>query len=53
MEAVIASIDGERLYRKKNAGSALDAEKIGRALAEELLAMGGKEILQELGLLQP
>ena len=53
MEAVIASIDGERLYRKKKAGSALDAEKIGRALAEELLAMGGKEILQELGLLQP
>ena len=52
MEAVIASIDGERLYRKKKAGSALDAEKIGRALAEELLAMGGKEILQELGLLQ-
>ena len=53
MEAVIASIDGERLYRKKKAGSALDAEKIGHALAEELLAMGGKEILQELGLLQP
>ena len=53
MEAVIASIDGERLYRRKKAGSTLDAEKIGRALAEELLAMGGKEILQELGLLQP
>ena len=53
MEAVIASIDGERLYRKKKAGSALDAPAIGRALAEELLAMGGKEILQELGLLQP
>ena len=53
MEAVIASIDGERLYRKKKAGSDLDAPAIGRALAEELLAMGGKEILQELGLLQP
>ena len=52
IEAVIASIDGERIYRKKKAGSALDAEKIGCALAEELLAVGGEEILQELGLLQ-
>ena len=52
IEAVIASIDGERLYRKKRAGSAAEAEKIGRALAEDLLDMGGERILQELGLLQ-
>ena len=33
-------------------GKAEDAEKLGVTLAEKLLAAGGQEILQELGLLQ-
>ena len=52
VEAVIASLDGQRLYRDKISGKAADAEKIGVTLAEKLLAAGGKSILQELGLLQ-
>lgn len=52
VEAVIASLDGQRLYRDKLSGKAEDAEKLGVTLAEKLLAAGGKSILQELGLLQ-
>ena len=52
VEAVIASLDGQRLYRDKLSGKASEAEKLGVTLAEKLLAAGGQEILQELGLLQ-
>ena len=52
VEAVIASLDGQRLYRDKISGKAGEAEKLGVTLAEKLLAAGGQEILQELGLLQ-
>ena len=52
IEAVIASLDGARLYRSSRTGSASEAEALGRGLAEELLAAGGEAILQELGLLQ-
>ena len=52
VEAVIASLDGQRLYRDKISGKVEDAEKLGVTLAEKLLAAGGKSILQELGLLQ-
>ena len=52
IEAVIASLDGARLYRSSRTGSVVAAEALGRDLAEELLAAGGEAILQELGLLQ-
>ena len=52
VEAVIASLDGQRLYRDKLSSKACEAEKLGVTLAEKLLAAGGKSILQELGLLQ-
>ena len=52
VEAVIASLDGQRLYRDKLSGKAAEAEKLGVRLAEKLLAAGGQEILQEIGLLQ-
>ncbi len=52
IEAVIASVDGKHLYRKKKVGNASAAKVIGRTLAEELLTLGGEKILQELGLLQ-
>lgn len=51
LEAVIASLDGARLYRDKITGAKAEAEKLGGELAEKLLAAGGLEIMQELGLL--
>ncbi len=51
VEAVIASLDGKRLYRDAMHGSCKDAKEIGTALAEKLLEAGGREILHELGLL--
>ena len=50
-EAVIASVDGSKLYRDKLTGPAENCEKIGRELADKLLAMGGLQIMQEIGLL--
>lgn len=52
VEAVIASLDGARLYRDSLDGSVVDAEKLGIELAEKLLSMGGLAILHEIGLLQ-
>lgn len=51
VEAVIASLDGARLYRDAAVGSAAEAESLGTALADKLLAMGGIAILHEIGLL--
>lgn len=51
LEAVIASLDGTRLYRDSLAGSPEEAEELGVALADKLLAAGGLEIMHELGLL--
>lgn len=52
LTGVIASLDGERLYRKSVTADIDEAKGTGESLAEELLNMGGKEILKELGLLQ-
>ena len=51
LEAVIASLDGTRLYRDTLTGAKSEAEELGGELAEKLLAAGGLEIMQELGLL--
>ena len=51
VEAVIASLDGARLYRDRVEGAAADAAALGTALADRLLAAGGLEVLHELGLL--
>ena len=51
VEAVIASLDGARLYRDTAVGSAAEAESLGTSLADKLLTMGGIEILHEIGLL--
>ena len=51
VEAVIASPDGKRIYRDSISGSREDATQMGEDLARRLLAAGGREILQELGLL--
>ncbi len=51
VEAVIASLDGQRFHRGDVKGARKDAAKLGKNLAEKLLDEGGAEILQELGLL--
>lgn len=51
-EAVIASLDGSRVFRGKITGGLEEAASLGRQLAESLLADGALEIMQDLGLLK-
>jgi len=48
LAALVASPDGRRLIRGEHSGLVNAAEEVGAALAETLLAQGGKEILEEL-----
>lgn len=51
LEGLVAEVDGSHVVRKVTTGSATDAaacHKVGVALAEEVLAAGGKEILDRL-----
>jgi hydroxymethylbilane synthase len=48
LAGLIASADGKRIVRGEKAGTAGEAEKLGRHLAQELLGKGGAEILQEV-----
>lgn len=50
VEAVIGSIDGKCIIRDKVIGSRNEAQVLGKILAEKLLANGGLEIMQSLGL---
>ena len=50
VEAMIASVDGMRVCRSRSRGTPETAEKIGITLAEELLDVGGREILKEIGI---
>ena len=45
-QAIVASPDGSELIRAESEGAAADAEAIGRALGEELLARGARRILE-------
>lgn len=47
----VADLEGTRFVQANLTGSPRDAEKIGIALAEELLAQGAGKILAELGVL--
>jgi hydroxymethylbilane synthase len=44
----IAAVDGSRSVRGEINGSMLDCEKLGIQLADQLLAEGGKAILEEV-----
>jgi hydroxymethylbilane synthase len=46
IRAVVVSPDGSQVIRKEARGLATDAASIGRVLGEQLLAEGGKEILE-------
>lgn len=48
LEGMVASVDGKRLVRRKASGPAADSERLGVALAEELLSLGAREILSEV-----
>jgi len=48
LDGMVGSPDGSRIIRDNARGSAADAEAIGVALAERLLARGAKEILDEV-----
>ncbi len=46
LRAVVASPDGSRIIRREMSGAACDALKIAEAIGAELLASGGREILE-------
>jgi hydroxymethylbilane synthase len=48
LTGLVASVDGATMVKKEATASCEDAESMGRALAEEILGMGGKEILEEV-----
>lgn len=48
LDAIIGSLDGKRLVRGHIIGNQSDSEKLSVQLAEQLLARGGKEILDEI-----
>lgn len=48
LEAAILSVDGKRQIRRTVSGQPSEGIKLGRALAQEMLDAGGREILEEL-----
>jgi hydroxymethylbilane synthase len=48
IDAVVVSPEGDAIVRRGSSGPASQAELIGTALGEELLAMGGREILEDV-----
>jgi hydroxymethylbilane synthase len=46
--ALVASLDGKKVIQGQVEGSEKEASDLGEKLAEELLAKGGKEILDEV-----
>jgi len=47
----VADLEGKRFIQERLTGSPADAERLGTALAEQLLARGADKILAELGVL--
>ena len=48
LDAMVGSIDGTISFRKKARGSKTNPEKLGKALAKDLLKAGAGEILKEI-----
>ena len=48
LTGLIASVDGKEMIKKSASGPPQKAKAMGSALAEDLLGMGGKEILEEV-----
>jgi hydroxymethylbilane synthase len=47
LEAAVFAADGSRLLRGRSEGGTVDAEAIGRELAERLLAQGAGELIAQ------
>ncbi len=48
LEGYLGAIDGQQVVRKREEAPASEAERLGEALAEQILAEGGREILEEV-----
>jgi hydroxymethylbilane synthase len=48
LTGLVASIDGKQVIKKASTGPADQAAAIGKALAEEILDLGGRAILEEV-----
>ncbi|MDF1590562.1 MAG: hydroxymethylbilane synthase [Desulfobacterales bacterium] len=48
LQGLVANLDGTTIIRDRLSGPAAESEKIGTTLAERLLSMGAKKILDEL-----
>lgn len=48
VRGLVADVDGSVILRSKNSGFAENAEQLGKALAEDLLAKGAQQILEKL-----
>lgn len=48
LQAIVATLDGQRLIRAQGEGALNQAEELGIEVADKLLSMGGKEILQQV-----
>ncbi|MFH1146671.1 MAG: hydroxymethylbilane synthase [Pseudomonadota bacterium] len=48
LHGIVADPDGTLLFRKMAAGSVSEAEKLGISLAEEILDMGAREVLEKV-----
>jgi hydroxymethylbilane synthase len=48
LRGLVASLDGRQIVRAEAEGSAADAEALGQRVADDVLAGGGGEILQQL-----
>lgn len=50
LRGLIGFPDGSKIYRAEMTGSVSDAEAIGVAVAEDLLAQGGRSVLESIGI---
>jgi hydroxymethylbilane synthase len=48
LTGLVASVDGKQIIRKEMSAPSAGAADLGRKLAEDILAAGGKEILEEV-----
>jgi hydroxymethylbilane synthase len=48
LTGLISSLDGKTVFKEQLAGPVAEAAKIGKTLAEKLLAAGGKAVLDEV-----
>lgn len=49
VEAIIAEIDGKKVIKDQISGSPAESSTLGRALAQRMLAAGGRQIMVALG----